>query len=154
MWMFPILILLTVFFARCISTYDITLIFKKHIIIKNSNVAKILIDQSRVNSRAKLLKANRNKLTVSGLIFYTAILLFTLTSIILLFFVSPIGSQPYIIDSRFLYLYAETLNQKISVCLFEYLLFAEVVFYFFNIHRSFTPKMRKKAEEKLQESDK
>lgn len=70
MYMFPLLLLLVYIMARANSTYHPHLRFKRYVILRNKTVSKLLIGQSDpVNSRTENAKANRNKLTYSGMFF-------------------------------------------------------------------------------------
>jgi len=144
MWEFPILILLVIFGARINSTYDSTLVVKKYFTINNTFLSKLIIGQSKVNSTAKNLKINRNKITLVGLIFYLLIIILLIFTCIMLFVCPPIESYPFVIDSRFLYIYAKTINQKLSVLSALILLSSEILFYFYNTHKIWTKKSKLK----------
>lgn len=151
MAMFPILILFLILGARINSTYDEKLIFKKHLIIKNPILSKLLIDQSKVNSTAKNIKANRNKLTLVGLIFYILIIILLMLICYMLLVIPPIQSSPFEINTRLIYIYTKTLNQKISVIITIVLFLFEISFFIFNTHKTFTKKSKSKAKIKNKE---
>ena len=76
MYMFPWLLFLVLLMARSNSTYHPHLLFKRYVIIKNKTVSKLLIGQSDpIRGYARNAKANRNKLTYSGIVFYLLSLL-------------------------------------------------------------------------------
>jgi len=69
--MYPISLLLALLFARTNASYHPHLVFKKYAIIRDQKLARILIDQSDpVTPKVKNAKANRNKLTYAGMVFY------------------------------------------------------------------------------------
>lgn len=108
------------------------LLFKKYVTIHNTTLAKILISQSDVVSRAKNKKSNRNKMLLPSIVFYCLGALLLVLTLFLLYFVSPIPIEPYAIDTRGLILVASTLNEKIIITLSMLLLATEITFYFIN----------------------
>ncbi len=124
MYTFPLLLLLVFLMARANSTYHPHLLFKRYVIIKNEIVSKLLIDHSDpVNSRAKNAKANRNKLTYCGIVFYGLFLLLCCFSFIMTLLPEvPCESSAY----------GNTLNEKLPVAFAFALLFAETAFHFIN----------------------
>ena len=132
MYMFPLFLLLIFIMARTNSTYHPPLIFKRYIIIKNNVLSKILIDQADpASGRSKNAKANRNKLTYAGIVFY--ILFFALVSFsVVMLFLPDIPCESFIYESKTMFLVGNTLNEKLTVLLAFTLLFAETDFHFIN----------------------
>ena len=132
MYMYPILLILILFGARINTAYNPNLIFKKYVTVHNTAVAKILISQSDIISRAKNKKSDRNKLLLSGIVFYCLDGLLIILALLLICLVSPIAIEYFEIDTRFLFLSASTLNEKIIITLSLLLLTTEIIFYFIN----------------------
>ena len=132
MYMYPILLILILFGARINTAYNPNLLFKKYIAIHNTTVAKILISQSDVTSRTKNKKSDRYKLLLSGIVFYCLEGLLIILSLFLICLVSPISIEYFEIDTRFLFLSASTLNEKIIITLSMLLLETEITFYIIN----------------------
>jgi len=132
MYMFPMFLFIVFIMARTNSTYHPHLLFKRYVIIKNKTVSKLLIGQSDpVNSHAKNAKANRNKLTYWGIIFYSLFLLLVCFSVIMAL-LPDLPCDSFIFDSRALFLTGNTLNEKLPVIFAFTLLFAETAFHFVN----------------------
>jgi hypothetical protein len=127
MYSFLYILLLLLLGTRANSTYHPHLLFKRYVIIKNEIVSKLLIDQSDpVNSRAKNAKANRNKLTYCGIIFYGLFLVLCCFSFIMTLLPEvPCESSAY----------GNTLNEKLPVTFAFALLFAEVAFHLINTRK-------------------
>lgn len=132
MYMNPILLLLILFGARMNTAYNPNLLFKKYVTIHNTTIAKILISQSDVTTRAKNKKSDRNKLLLSGIVFYSLEGLLIILALFLIFFAPPISIEYFEIDTRYLFLSASTLNEKIIITLSTLLLTTEIIFYFIN----------------------
>lgn len=129
--MFPLLLLLLPIMARTNATYHPHLIFKKHITVKNNVLAKILIDQADPVGRSKNAKANRNKLTYAGIVFYILHLILLCFSVVMML-VPDIPCQHFIYDSKAIFLNGNTLNAKLTFLFTFALLFAECAFQFIN----------------------
>lgn len=131
MYTFPLL-LLVFLMARANSTYHPHLLFKRYVIIKNEIVSKLLIDQSDpVNSRAKNAKANRNKLTYCGIVFYGLFLVLCCFSFIMTL-LPEFPCESFVYESRLIFLYGNTLNEKLPISFSFTLLFAGTAFHFIN----------------------
>ena len=132
MYMFPLFLIIVFIMARTNSTYHPHLLFKRYVIIKNKTVSKLLIGQSDpVNSRAKNAKANRNKLTYSGIVFYGLFLVLCCFSIIMTL-LPDFPCESFVYESRYMFLAGNTHNQKLPFLFALTLLFAEVAFHFIN----------------------
>ena len=135
MYSFLLILLLLLLVTRANSTYHPHLLFKRYIIIKNEIVSKLLIDQSDpVNSRAKIAKANRNKLTYYGIIFWVLFLVLCCFSFIMTL-LPDVTCESFTFDSRNIFLSGNTLNEKLPVDFAFALLFAEVAFHFINTRK-------------------
>ncbi len=140
MYMFPLFLLIVFLIARANSTYHPHLLFKRYIIIKNETILKLLIGQSDpVNSRAKNAKANRNKLTYSGIFFYGLFLVLCCFSIIMTL-LPDFPCESFVYESRYMFLAGNTLNQKLPFLFALTLLFAEAAFHFINTSKYATEK--------------
>jgi hypothetical protein len=135
MYSFLYILLLLLLGTRANSTYHPHLLFKRHVIIKNKIVSKLLIDQSDpVNSRAKNAKANRNKLTYCGIIFYGLFLVLCCFSFIMTL-LPEFPCESFVYESRLIFLYGNTLNEKLPISFAFTLLFAEVAFHLINTRK-------------------
>ncbi len=132
MYMFPLFLIAVFLLARANSTYHPHLLVKQYVIIKNKTISMLLIGQSDpVKTRVKNAKANRNKITYSGIIFYVLFLLMSCFSVIM-DYLPDIPCESFVFDSKNIYLVANTLNQKLPVVFALTLLFVESAFYFIN----------------------
>jgi len=130
--MFPLFLLMVFIMARANSTFHPHLLFKRYVIIKNKTVSRLLIGQSDpVNGRTKNAKANRNKLTYSGIIFHSLFLLLVCFSVIMAL-LPDFPCEGFVYESKSLLLTGNTLNEKLPVILAFVLLFAETAFHFVN----------------------
>ena len=135
MYSFLLILLLLLLVTRANSTYHPHLLFKRYVIIKNEIVAKLLIGQSDpVNSSAKNAKANRNKLTYYGIIFWVLFLVLCCFSFIMTL-LPEVTCESFTFDSRYIFLSGNTLNEKLPVDFAFALLFAEVAFHLINTRK-------------------
>lgn len=128
MYMFPWLLFLVLIMTRSNSTYHPHLLFKRYVIIKNKAVSKLLIGQSNpIRSYARNAKANRNKLTYAGIVFY-------LLALLLICFWVIMALLPDFPCESFVFepFEGDTLNEKLSITLGFALFFAEYAFLFIN----------------------
>ena len=134
MYMIIFIIFASLFISRVVSGYDNRYNDRKYFVIKNKVIAKLLLPKSAGWSRgANRAKANFNKMTYIGAIFYICNALLILSIPLFLFLVPEIKVSPFEIDTRYLYILVETLNQKLPV-LFSFLLLAvEIIFEFINV---------------------
>ena len=134
MYMIVFILIGTLLFARDISGYDSRYNIGKYFVLQNKKIAKILLPKSTGFQRGlKRSKADFNKMTYSGAIFYFFNLLVILSIPIFLFLVPEIQVQPFEIDSRYIYIFADTLNQKLPIIFTFILLTAEVIVVFINV---------------------
>lgn len=132
MYMFPLLLLLVYIMARANSTYHPHLRFKRYVILRNKTASKLLIGQSDpVNSRTKNAKANRNKLTYSGMFFYGLFLLLCCFSVIMAM-LPDFPCESFVYASRYMFLSGNTLNQKLPFVFALTLFLVEATFHFIN----------------------
>ena len=129
MYMIPIVLVFTIFLARMSTTYDSSNKREKYITIKNNTLAKILIERESFSNGGKThLKKDQNKMSVVGLAFYLCNLFIIILTFILLI-LPPIPCMPFEIDATKVYLYADTLNQKIPIIFTMVLLCVEFLYF-------------------------
>lgn len=115
--MLLLLWVLTLVIARCASTYDSRIHKGKYVVIRNKTIAKYLIEKHIDFGKGRqTLKKDRYKMSVFGLVIYLGVLFLILLSIILLL-VPKVPCEPFLVDSEKLFFYADTVNEKIPVCL-------------------------------------
>lgn len=114
-----LLFLNLLFITRCISGYDSRYNNRKHFVVKNKELAKILLPKSAAFQKgAKRLKTEFNKMTYAGVVFYICNLLLILSIPIFIFLIPKTEVSSYVIDSEF----------SISVNRFNEKLFAILTF--------------------------
>ena len=128
MYMLPLALLFTVAFARFSTCYDSRNPKGKYIVIKNDKLAKLLIEKQNFWDRRYTLNKDRNKMSVVGLIFYLCSAFIIVLTLVLMC-VPQIPCEPLEIDAAKMYLYAETLNEKIPVIFTMILLCAEFLYF-------------------------
>ena len=134
MYMIVFILFLTLFLARNISGYDSRYNTHKCLVIQNKTFAKIFLPKSTGFQRGvKRSKTDFNKMTYAGAVFYVLNLLVILSIPIFLYLVPEIQVQPLEIDSRYIYIFVDTLNQKLPVIFTLILLTAEIIFEFINV---------------------
>lgn len=116
MGMFPLLVIFSLVMARPFTAYDSRMKKGSYVVIENEFLAKLLIDFEGVLTKKKVKKCDRNKLNTIGLSFYIANFLIILIAIVMAA-MPVIPCTPYEIDTEKLYLYLDTLNEKIPCCL-------------------------------------
>lgn len=99
--------------ARTLTPYDSRYDKGKYILIKNQKIAKILIEKQLFWERRNVQKKDRNKMSITGFVLYIANFVLIFVAIILA--CSPkIPCVPFVLsDEETVYLYADTLNEKI-----------------------------------------
>ena len=128
------IIFATLLISRVMSGYDNRYNDRKYFVLKNKEIAKILLPKSAGWSReANRTKANFNKMTYIGAIFYIFNVLLILSIPVFLFLVPEIYVSPFEIDTRYLYILVDTLNQKLPILLSLILLTIEIIFEFINV---------------------
>ncbi len=134
MYMIIFIIFASLFISRVVSGYDNRYNDRKYFVIKNKGIAKLLLPKSAGWSRgANRAKANFNKMTYIGAIFYICNVLLILSIPVFLFLVPEINVSPFEIDTRYLYILVDTLNQKLPVLFALLLLAVEIIFEFINV---------------------
>lgn len=128
MYMLPIALIFTIFFARISTTYDSRNSKGKYITIKRNTLAKVLIEKECFLDRKYTLQKDRNKMAVIGLIFYLCNLSIIILTLILLI-LPQIPCEPFEIDATKMYLFADTINSKIPIILTMILLCAEFLYF-------------------------
>lgn len=131
MFMIIFVIIFSLIFAREIAGYDSRDNNGKYIVIKNNSIARLLLP--RKIGRIKRTKADLNKMTYMGAVFYAANLLVILSIPIMLFLVPEIPAKAFEIDARYIYIFVDTLNEKLPVLIAFILLAVEMGFEVINI---------------------
>ena len=128
-FMLPILLFFILVFARMSTCYDSRISKCKYITVKNNTLAKILIEKESFFDKGKYTpQKDRNKMSIVGLIFYLCVIF--IVALTLFFCLLPkIPCEPFEFDATKMYLYADTLNQKIPIILSIILLCSEVVYF-------------------------
>lgn len=128
-FMLPILLFFILVFARMSTCYDSRISKCKYITVKNNTLAKILIEKESFFDKGKhTLKKDRNKMSIVGLSFYLCVIF--IVALTLFFCLLPkISCEPFEFDATKMYLYADTLNQKIPTILSIILLCSEFVYF-------------------------
>ena len=128
MYILPIQIIFVLIFARICSCYDSRISKGKYVTIKNNTLAKLLIDNEHFFYKGKrTLKKDRNKLSVVGLIFYLCVVFIVVLTFIFLL-LPQIPCEPFELDSTKIYLYADTLNEKIPLIFSIILMCVEIIY--------------------------
>ena len=129
MFMLPILLFFILVFARMSTCYDSRISKCKYITVKNNTLAKILIEKESFFDKGKYTpQKDRNKMSIVGLIFYLCVIF--IVALTLFFCLLPkIPCEPFEFDATKMYLYADTLNQKIPIILSIILLCSEFVYF-------------------------
>ena len=124
MFSIVIIILCTIILAREISGYDSRYNNRKYFTIKNKTLAKILLPKTLGSRRnVKRAKADFNKMTYIGAIFYLCNFLLLLSIPIFLFLVPEIQIKPFELNAESAYISVDTLNEKLPL-LFSFILLA------------------------------
>jgi hypothetical protein len=142
--MYPVSLLFALFFVRINATYHPHLIFKKYIIVRNQKLARALIGQSDpVTPKTKNAKANRNKLSYAGIVFYGLFAVLLLMCVVFALLPDiPASNHPFAEKSFFVS--GSTLNVILPGILTWVLLFAEFSFHVLNTSKYAVEKTRAK----------
>ena len=128
MYMFPIQLIFALIFARICSCYDSRISKGKYVTIKNNTLAKLLIDNEHFFYKGKrTLKKDRNKLSIAGMIFYLCVVFIVILTFIFLL-LPQISCEPFELDSTKMYLYADTLNEKVPIIFPIILMCVEIIY--------------------------
>ena len=134
MYMIIFILIGTLLLARNISGYDNRYNARKYFVLHNKDITKILLPKSVGFQRGvKRTKADFNKMTYVGAVFYLFNLLVILSIPVCLFLVPEIQIQPFEIDTRYIYIFVDTLNQQLPVLFALILLTTEIIFEFLNV---------------------
>ncbi len=129
MYILPILLFFLLVIARISACYDSRISKGKYITVKYNRLAIILIEKEHFLYKGKpTLKKDRNKMSVAGLIFYLCVIFIVLLILIFLL-LPPIPCAPFSIDATKLYLFADTLNQKLPIIFSIMLLCSEFIYF-------------------------
>jgi hypothetical protein len=124
----------TLLLARDMSGYDSRYNNKKYFVLKNKSVAEIILPKTVGFQRGvKRKKADFYKMTYTGLFFYLCNLLLIFLIPLCLLLVPEIQVQPYELETRYIYILVDTLNQKLPVLFSLILLSIEIIYVFINI---------------------
>ena len=133
MYMIVFILIGTLLFARNISGYDSRYNSSRCFVLRNKEIAKILLPKSTGFKRdVKRSRQDFNKMTYRGLIFYLLNLLVILSIPIFLFLVPEIQVQTFEFETRYMYILVDTLNQKLPILFSLILLAIEIIFLFIN----------------------
>lgn len=133
MFMIVLLIFASLVITRTMSGYDSRYNDRKHFVIHNNDIAKVLLPKTAGWQRGvNRTKKDFNKMTYTGAAFYFCNSLLLLSIPIFLFALPNIRTQPFEIDSRYIYIFVDTFNKKFPVLLTLILLSVEIVFEFLN----------------------
>ncbi len=109
--------------CRFFAGYDSRYQNGRYIVINNPKLRRLLIDETSFFERRKRHKNDINKMTVLGLILYIYSLVTLVLSILLHIIVPPIPVEPWEIETDRLFVYADTLNEKIvAICIWLFFL--------------------------------
>lgn len=113
MLMVYLLFIFCVLFIRIFAGYDSRFQSGKSIVIKNPTLRLLLLDSTSFFSGTKRLKKDINKMSIYGLTYYI-VAACVLTVNLVLMFVPPIPTEPWVIETSKFIMYTDTLNKKIS----------------------------------------
>ena len=135
MFMLSFIIVLTLFWARSIAGYDSRYNARKYFTVKRELIAWLFLPKSVGLSRqyTRRSKADYYKMTYIGAVFYLCNLLIILSIPVFLILIPEIPSSPFEIDSKYVFVFADTINEKIPVISALILLAAEILCDFINI---------------------
>ena len=133
MHMIVVILIGTLLFAREISGYDSRYNSSRYFVLHNKKIAKILLPKSSGFKRGvKRSSQDFNKMTYRGAILYLLNLLVILSMPIILFLVPEIRVQAFELETRYMYILVDTLNQKLPILFSLILLAVEIIFLFIN----------------------
>ena len=113
---------------RAMAGYDSRCQNGKYVTLKSDFLSRVLLSQSVAVERKKRLKKDKNKMSVCGTMFYAAAG-FTLLVNLFFLLVDDIPVKPWELDAGSLYIYVDTLNEKVSALLIL-LLFGSIAGYY------------------------
>ena len=127
MVMIYLLFVLLIFFIRILSGYDSRYQKGKYISVQNTVLSVVLLDSMSIYGRTKRLKKDKNKMAICGIPFYLGIGIVLITNIVFLI-IPELPIEPWGIETNNIFVYADTLNDKISAIAIL-MLFASVIGY-------------------------
>ena len=113
---------------RAMAGYDSRCQNGKYVTLKSDFLSRVLLSRSVAVERKQRLKKDRNKMSVCGVVFYAAAG-FTMLVNLFFFLVDDIPIKPWELDAGSLYIYVDTLNEKVSALLIL-LLFGSIAGYY------------------------
>ena len=129
MFMVYLLFVLSLFAIRVMAGYDSRCQKGKYIMVKNTFWSKVLMgDIPSIYRGTKRLQEDRNKMSVFGVVFYAAAGIVLLVNLFFLL-VNDIPIEPWEIEAEGFFVYADTLNEKVSA-LVILILFTSLAVYF------------------------
>ena len=117
----------SIFFIRILAGYDSRYQKGKYISIQNTVLSVVLLDGMSIYGRTKRLKKDKNKMAICGIPFYLGIGIVLITNIVFLI-IPELPTEPWGIETDKFFVYANTLNDKISAIAIL-MLFASVIGY-------------------------
>lgn len=133
MFAMVLIIICTLIIAREIAGYDGRYNDRKYFVLQNKKIAKILLPKSVGFQRgAKRKKEDFNKMTYIGASFYLCNFLLFLIALIFLLFIPEVKTVPFELESEYIYIFVDTINEKIPVLLSFVLLAVEIIFELIN----------------------
>ena len=114
MVMMYLLFLLSLVVCRFFAGYDSRFQHGKYIVIRHRRLRKLLVDEMSFFENKKRPKADINKMTLTGFVFYLYSLVTLVLSVLLHFAVPKIPVEPWEIESDVFFMYADTLNEKLA----------------------------------------
>lgn len=124
----------SLFLAREIAGYDSRYNSRKHFIINNKKLARLLLPKTiGGRNNTKRTKTDFNKMTYIGAVFYVCNLLIVLSIPILLILVPEFPTKPFAIDTKYIHGFVDTVNEKLPILSSLLLLSFEIIFEFLNI---------------------
>ena len=127
MIMIYLLFVMSIFFIRILAGYDSRYQKGKYISIKNTVLSVVLLDSMSIYGRTKRLKKDKNKMAICGIPFYLGIGIVLIINIVFLI-IPKFPTEPWGIETNKFFVYANTLNDKISAIAIL-MLFASVIGY-------------------------
>lgn len=113
MIMVYLLLAMSLLFIRILSGYDSRYQKGKYFSVKNTVISKIALDSMSIYSKTKRPKKDRNKMSVCGVYFYSALATVLIINVVFLI-VPDISCEAWVIDTGRFIVFAHTLNNKIS----------------------------------------
>ena len=113
---------------RVFASYDSRCQRGRYMRIDNRVFQKLLLEKRAFWEDGDRLEKDRNKITVPGVIFYVCALFVLAANVVLRCLVPRIPATPWEMDSEKLYVYAETVNERLCVALIWFFLLAALAY--------------------------